>query len=64
MIKRKQDIVCCHDCKHAELMQWGDDPVIAKCPVRKKREVARARRICVRWEKRTKSELIKHFDSH
>ncbi len=51
---------CCLDCKHSELMQWGEDPVIAQCSVLKTREVAAIKR-CARHERTLSPKSITHY---
>ena len=44
--KTDKEKVRCIDCIHAELMQWYNNPVIAKCPFTQYKQVANAVRTC------------------
>lgn len=37
---------CCMTCAHSQLLQWGNDPIIAECAPKHSREVARPIRAC------------------
>ena len=53
----KRGLVCCMNCRHALLLQYGENPVIAEClqkpnpygRVPYEREVARVMRHCEMW---------------
>jgi len=57
-IKQK---VRCIDCRLPELMQWDNNPIIAKCPNRLYKQVANSLRDCSCFERRTKEPNIKHL---
>lgn len=61
----KQHIVRghCIDCKHSDLMQWSDDPIIAKCKVTGIREVAKSKS-CERYERAVAPKDIQHLKKH
>ena len=57
--KKNTKVVCCMDCLWANLIQYGNNPVIAEClkkpnPYNERfpyqREVASARRVCPAWK--------------
>ena len=43
--------VRCEDCRHARLVQFATDPVIAYCPFSNYGEIAAKERRCSRYEK-------------
>ncbi len=56
--------VQCISCKHAEYMQWYENPIIANCGLLRERQVAEANRICRLYAKRTTDIKISHFDHY
>lgn len=62
--KKSNEPVCCYDCKHAELMQWFRNPIIAGCKVRGEREVAQTKRKCERFEPNNGWRKVKHYDKY
>lgn len=61
----KNKHVCrCIDCKHSDLMQWFNNPVIAFCRVRKERLVARALIVCRAYVKDKQIKKIKQYDKY
>lgn len=54
----------CKNCKHAKLMQWFKNPIIAECTLFNERQVAEANRICKDFSQRHDTPEIKHFDSY
>lgn len=59
--KEPKQKVKCFDCKHPELMQWDNNPIIAKCPHLLYRQVANTLRTCSLFAKRTGQPIIKHL---
>ena len=57
--KAEKQRVKCIDCERSELMQWDNNPVIAKCPYLLYKQVANAFRTCVRHKKSFSSKPIK-----
>lgn len=53
----------CIDCKHSDLMQWGDDPIIAQCNIRGVREVAQSKS-CERYERSVAPKDVQHLKKH
>ena len=64
MAKKTINRVKCIECKHAELMQWDNNPVISKCCHHIYRQVANALRSCTLFEKSMKQKTIKHYTHH
>ena len=64
MLKKPKTPVQCRYCKHAALMQWWDNPIIAQCDVTGEREVAETKRLCETFEKRVKAEIVEHFNQY
>lgn len=56
--------VRCIECRHAELMQWDNNPVISKCPHALYRQVANSLRSCSFYERRMRPPTIKNFTHH
>lgn len=46
MAKKEKNLVKCATCKHASLMRWFKNPVIAECAIKHDRFVAEANTIC------------------
>lgn len=63
MAKKKAD-VWCYDCKHAELMQWWRNPIIARCSLTGERYVARAMCVCRNYVKSNRTKEVKHYDRY
>lgn len=62
MAKKKEvEKVKCLDCKRSELMQWDNNPIIAKCPHRLYRQVANSLRECGLYSKSYTKKDIKMF---
>jgi hypothetical protein len=61
MAKKKEKVkVKCIDCKHPELMQWDNNPIIAKCPYLLYKQVANSLRECDMYTKTLlRNEIIK-----
>ena len=51
MAKKEKVKVRCIDCRHPKLMQWDNNPVIAKCPFLLYKQVANALRECELFSK-------------
>ena len=51
MAKKQSSKVKCIECRHADLTQRGNNPVIAKCPFLLYRQVANSIRECERFAK-------------
>ena len=62
----EKQVVRCMDCRHAALMQWFDNPVVAECTKRVfgHRFVAVSNRFCADFGKRGCKPLIKHYQSY
>ena len=65
-----REFVNCLGCKHAHLMQWFDNPIVAECEVRHERMVAEAKMYCssfapsgVRDRRLLEIEHFDHYDS-
>lgn len=62
--KEEKQKVKCHDCKHAVLQQWDNNPVIAFCNEHKSRDVAMTPRLCSEYKERKgepKVQKLTHF---
>lgn len=51
MAKKTINRVRCIECRHPQLFQWDNNPVIAKCPFLLYRQVANSPRACDQFEK-------------
>lgn len=58
------ELVQCTKCKHATLMQWFNNPIIAQCSVFNDRQVAESRRVCKEFSLDYNQKDIKHFDCY
>lgn len=62
MAKKQEKVkVRCIECKHPELMQWDNNPVIAKGPFLLYRQVANSLRECDLFSKTMFQKEIKKF---
>ena len=62
MAKKQEKVkVRCIECKHPELMQWDNNPVIAKCPFLLYRQVANSLRECDLFSKTMFKKEIKKY---
>lgn len=61
MAKKEKVKVRCIECKHPELMQWDNNPVIAKCPYLLYKQVANSLRECDLFSKTMFKKEIKKF---
>lgn len=57
-------MVQCLNCKHATLMQWFKNPIIAQCAAHNDRQVAESKRICKEFAARTDEATVTHYDSY
>lgn len=58
MAKKQSNKVKCIECRHSELTQKGNNPVIAKCPFLLYRQVANSIRECERFAKALSGKTI------
>lgn len=58
---KNKELVDCITCDRSELMQWGNDPIIASCEAKHSREVARVKRPCEYYNKSKRVKQIKKF---
>ena len=61
MAKKEKQRVRCIDCKHSELTQRNNDPVISRCEFQLYRQVARPFRICEHYIKATGQKKITKY---
>lgn len=66
MVKRKPEkiptTVSCISCSNCDLLQWGNDPIIADCKAKESREVAVVIRKCDLYSKENNlSKKIRHL---
>ena len=55
----------CFLCKHAILMQWFENPIVAECKIRNERYVAMSDRQCSLFEASNEATpKITHFDHY
>jgi hypothetical protein len=57
-------MVQCRKCKHATLMQWFKNPIIAQCAIHGDRQVAESNRICKEFVESFNEAPITHYDSY
>ena len=58
-------LISCLTCANCDILQWGNDPLIADCKPCKSREVASIVRTCSRYEKaKVIPKPIKHFEKY
>lgn len=61
MAKKEKKLVKCATCKHASLMRWFKNPVIAECAIKHERFVAEANTLCDDYlEDKSEKYVIQH----
>lgn len=62
IIQSPQEPASCMVCAKCQLLQWGNDPIIADCEAKHTREVANGIRQCASFEKsKNLPKEIKHL---
>lgn len=59
--KQEAEKVRCIECEHSELMQWDNNPVIARCPFLLYRQVANILRVCNRYDNASSTKHITKY---
>lgn len=64
MAKKAKQLVKCKGCKHAILMRWFKNPVIALCKLKDERFVAEANTLCEDFVADSTEKPVTQYNSY